>query len=51
MHCKSKKLLGFIQKMLPLGSTFNVVQRMCHIVYQRRKIKKFVLPVGEFNED
>ena len=37
--------------MLPLGGTFDVVQKMCHIVYQRRKIKKFVLPVEEFNED
>ena len=26
-------------------STFDVVQKMCHRVYQRRKSKKLVLPV------
>ena len=51
MFCKSKKILRIHSKMLPLGSAFNVVQKMCHIVDQRRKIKKVVLPVEEFNED
>ena len=32
-------------------NTFDIVSKMYHNVYQRRKIKRFVLPVGEFNED
>ena len=32
-------------------NTFIIVSKMYHRVYQRRKIKNFVLPVGEFNED
>ena len=32
-------------------STFDIVPKMYHRVYQRRKIKKFVLPVGEFHKD
>ena len=31
--------------------TFDIVSKMYHRVYLRRKIKNFVLPVGEFNED
>ena len=47
---KVKKLLRIHsekeKKVLPLGSL-----NMYHRVYQRRKTKKFVLPVEEFNED
>ena len=32
-------------------NTFDIVSKMYHRVYQRRKIKNFILPVGEFNED
>ena len=45
---KTKYYLDYVGKNV---HTFVIVPKIYHRVYQRRKIKKFVSPVGEFDED
>ena len=49
--CTVKIVMRFHSESSKNPNTFDSVLKMYHRMYQKREIKKFVLPVEEFNED